>query len=121
MSITKQYIKNIIREELEKITNSEVRKVKKYIGQCDVLRRNCDDNEGKWQNMMKNKREISIEKFFESIKHVDLSRLLDEDETIEGFVGNSIRSDSDTAAYASNWGDSYCVFFQTAGFEFIFV
>ena len=67
---------------------------------------------------MNNKKPISVEYF---IGHVDLSPILDEDETPEDFINTAMISDPDTGTYESNWGNQKCLFFQTAGFEFIFV
>lgn len=96
----------------------EILKKKQYIGQCDNLRRACEENEKYWHSMMKNKKKIPINIF---INNVNMSPILDDDETPKQFIINSIRQDSESAAYESNWGDKHCMFFQTAGFEFIFV
>jgi len=106
-------LKKIISEEINSFFDK-----KKYIGQCDALRRNCDVNENLWHQMMENKKEISIDEF---IENVDFSSLIDEDETVESFILDAKKSDPTTAAYISNWGEQECMFFQTAGFEFIFV
>lgn len=96
---------------------SESLEKKKYIGQCDKLRKN-PDNEIKWQNMMKDKKEISFAQFISS---VDFTPLLDEGETAEEYIDFDVRSDSSTKAYVSHWGDDEAMFLQTAGFEFIFI
>lgn len=91
---------------------------KQYIGQCDTLRRTCDQNEAFWHEMMKNKQKISFKTF---LKNVDFQKLLDDGETAESYIKDALRTDSETAAYVSNWGDKEAMFLQTAGFEFIFV
>lgn len=106
----KSLIKNLLKEGLA---------IKKqYIGQCDLLRRKCDSNEEYWHDMMKNKKRIFFSDF---INKVDMQQMLDEDETPEQYIKDAVRSDFETAAYVSNWGNKECMFLQTAGFEFIFV
>jgi len=108
----KKYIKNLLRESLliESIK-------KKYIGQCDILRRNCT-GEDNWQEMMEKKEEIPFNTFF---NNVDMKKLLDDDETPETFHQDNLRSDPDTKTFKSIWGNKDALFYQTAGFEFIFV
>lgn len=92
---------------------------KQYIGQCDLLRRKCTDNEEYWQAMMKNRKKISFEDFLAS---VDMRPMLDdEDEDPIQYIKDSIRQDPETAAYSSVWGNKPAMFLQVAGFEFIFV
>lgn len=91
---------------------------KQYIGQCDLLRRKCDSNEEYWHNMMKNKERILFSDF---INKVDMTQMIDADETPEQYIKDAVKSDFETAAYTSNWGNKECMFLQTAGFEFIFV
>lgn len=91
---------------------------KEYIGQCDVLRRKCEENEEYWQMMMKNKKKINFKKFIDG---VNMEKLLEDDETPIGFINDAVREDSSTSTYVSNWGDKETYFLQTAGFEFIFV
>ena len=86
--------------------------VKCYKGQCDRVRR-TPEGEAFWQEMMKNKVEITEEEF---LNHVDPSSVLDDDETWEEYYRDNKRSDPDFAFYKSG-EDIY--FFQTAGFEFI--
>ena len=63
----KKYIKNLLRESLL------IESIKKeYIGQCDILRRNCT-GEDNWQEMMEKKEEIPFNTFF---NNVDMSNLL---------------------------------------------
>ena len=91
---------------------------KQYIGQCDLLRHKCSGNEDNWHDMMKNKKQISFSEFINS---VDMQKMLDDGETPEQYIKDALRSDSETLAYISNWGDKEAMFIQTAGFEFIFV
>jgi len=53
-------------------------------------------------------------------KLVDFSKILDDDETPEEWLKNALRSDPESGAYKSNWGNELTLLFQTAGFEFIF-
>ena len=68
--------------------------------------------------MMESRTRISPQQF---INNVDMLPILDEDETPEQYINDAIKQDSDSGCYISNWGDKPCMFFQTAGFEFIFV
>lgn len=88
-----------------------------YFGQCDKVRSLSDENELLWHEMMKNKNPISIDYFIQS---VDFSNILDDDETPEEWINNASMSDPDSGTYESNWGIEPVMFFQTAGFEFIF-
>jgi len=92
--------------------------IKQYIGQCDVLRKRSQNNEDNWQEMMARKSPITREEFLRS---VDLTPLLDEDESVEDFINYIETSDPSTGYYQSFWGKKPCVFYQTAGFEFIFI
>lgn len=91
---------------------------KQYLGQCDLLRHQCTNNEEFWQSMMQNKKQIPFKTF---IQNVDMQKMLDDDVTPVDYIKDTLREDSETAAYVSNWGDKECMFLQTAGFEFIFV
>ncbi len=95
-----------------------LRLIKQYIGQCDLLRRKCDSNEEYWHNMMKNRKKITLGSFINS---VNMQQILDTDENPKDYITYSLRKDPETSAYISNWGDKECMFLQTAGFEFIFV
>lgn len=109
----KEVIKKLLRE------NININSKKQYIGQCDLLRRKCTDNEEYWQAMMKNRKKISFEDFLEG---VDMRPMLDdEDEDPIQYIKDSIRQDPETAAYSSMWGNEPAMFLQVAGFEFIFV
>lgn len=88
-----------------------------YFGQCDKVRGMSDTHELYWQNMMEKKIKIPIKTFVSS---VDFSKILDEDETPEEWINNSLKSDPTSGAYKSMWGKEPVMFFQTAGFEFIF-
>jgi hypothetical protein len=68
--------------------------------------------------MMKNKKKISFNTF---LKNVDMSQILDDDEAPKNFIEDALRQDSESMTYISKWGNKECMFFQTAGFEFIFV
>ena len=106
------------RKELLVLHESDQPVKKSYLGQCDLVRRECDVNEVHWHEMMENRKQIPFEKF---IRSVDMTSMLDDDETPEGYIQDAIRQDSETATYISNWGDQEAMFLQVAGFEFIFV
>ncbi len=102
-----------------KIINEEIRKsIKQYIGQCNVLRGKCTDNEKYWQDMVKNKRPIPFNVF---IKNVDIYAILDEGETPQTYIKELLISDPSTKSYISTWGNDEAMFLETHGFEFIFV
>lgn len=105
----KKLIKQLLKESLHK---------KQYLGQCDLLRHKCTENEEFWYDMMKNKHKISFNDF---ISNVDMSRMLDDDENPIQYIKDAIRQDPETAAYTSNWGNKPAMFLQVAGFEFIFI
>jgi len=91
----------------------------KYLGQCDAVRRRSSTNEQKWQRMMALAKPISVSAF---LRHVDLAPLLDESETSASFIRDARRQDpAGTGTYESTCGTVRCWFFQTAGFEFIFL
>lgn len=90
----------------------------RYLGQCDVVRRAGASSEHNWQAMIAGARRVSFRTF---LANVDLSPLLDEDETPRAYLASALRSDPATTAYRSWWGPERCWFLQTAGFEFIFL
>lgn len=90
---------------------------KRYLGQCDRLRKDSCGEEN-WQNMMSNAIPVSDNEFINS---VDMSPILDEDETSADLISSYHQQDPDASAYKSIWGDRPCLFYQVAGFEFIFV
>lgn len=87
-----------------------------YIGQCDKLRATAH-GEKLWKRMMEFSRPISLSDF---LRQVDLTPLLDEDETPGQWITDAVRTDPETTAYISYWGERQCCFLKTAGFEFIF-
>lgn len=107
----KSLIKKLLRE------NISLDK-KQYLGQCDLLRHASPKNETYWHDMMNNKKQISFDDF---LKSVDMLKMLDDDENPSDYIKDALRQDSSSSAYISNWGDKECMFFQTAGFEFIFI
>ncbi|NIT79663.1 MAG: hypothetical protein GWN58_33435 [Anaerolineae bacterium] len=86
----------------------------KYLGQCDRLRKQGPKNEANWQEMMKQKKPISMSTFKSK---ADYKAILDEDETLKDFIAG----DPDAGFFQSVWGNKKCVFLRTAGFEFIWV
>lgn len=110
-------MKTLIKKLLREMTDDVLTK-KQYIGQCDLLRRKCEENEAYWHDMMKNRKKIPFNTF---IKNVDMSPMIEDDETPKIWIKEALMSDSETASYVSNWGGKECMFIQTAGFEFIFV
>lgn len=89
-----------------------------YIGQCDSLRRDCNVNEEHWQKMMKLKTPTSFKIFLAS---VDMSPLIDDQQTPEEYIADALKADPTTKAYKSVWNNNLAMFLQTHGFEFIFV
>lgn len=65
--------------------------------------------------MMELAKPVSIGAF---LRNVDISPLLDDDETPRQFLSGA---GSDVAAFRSYWGDERCWFVTIAGFDFIFV
>jgi len=91
---------------------------RKYVGQCDRVRRQSASNEEKWQAMMSCAEPVSATTFLEN---VDIGDLLEDDETAKQWIADAVRSDSSTGFYRSWWGNDRAWFIQTAGFEFIFL
>jgi len=91
---------------------------RKYVGQCDLVRRKGADNETKWQAMMGCAEPVS---FGELLDNIDISPLLDDGETEREWLANARQSDPTTGAFRSWWGPERCWFIQTAGYEFIFL
>lgn len=92
---------------------------KQYLGQCDLLRHVSKENEAKWHEMMKNRKPIPFKTLLNGVEFQSI--LDDEDEDPTQYIKDSLRADPETSAYVSNWGNKECMFFQTAGFEFIFI
>lgn len=82
----------------------------KYLGTCDKFRR-TPQGEQFWQEMMRTKKEIAESTFR---KVCDVMRLLDEDETWEGFKRYCAMQGDPIRYYKSENG---AYFLQTAGFE----
>ena len=90
----------------------------KFIGSCDRVRSKCEENEAKWHVMMKFRQPIDNDEF---ISNVDVEALVDEGEDINDWIYEQEAQDPEASPYKSKWGDANCIFYQTAGFEFIFV
>lgn len=99
----------------ETVERRKVSRNSRYVGQCDRTRRLGAREEALWQQMIALARQISRAEF---ARNVDLSPLLDEDETPESFLSDLDRT---STFYESVWGDRRCWFIDTHGFEFIFV
>lgn len=94
---------------------------RKYVGQCDRVRRAGASNEEKWQAMMNCAHAVSAATFLDN---VDITDLLEEDETAKQskqWIADAMRTDSSTSFYRSWWGTERAWFIATAGFEFIFL
>lgn len=85
-----------------------------YHTQCDRFRQN-EQGESDWQEMMRNARKIPMSQF-EAVCNPE--GILDEGETLDDFV--SCSSDPDSDFYVSSIRDHRVLFYQSAGFEFIF-
>lgn len=83
-----------------------------FKGVCDKVRK-TPEGEDFWQEMMKNKEEVSEDEF---IQHVNPVEILDADETWEQYIENARMQDPDLKFYKAPDG---IYFFQTVGFEFI--
>ena len=94
----------------------------RWLGTCDRVRRRSASNEEKWHAMMCAAEPVSVETF---LAHVDLWPILDREEEPEygpeQWVADQQRADPTAGAYRSWWGPDRAWFFQTAGFEYIFV
>lgn len=80
----------------------------KFRGACDRIRQ-TEEGETFWQNMMKNKKAVSEQEF---LKNVDVSDILDEDETWDEY-----KLTSPNIKFYKSGKNTY--FFQASGFEFI--
>lgn len=90
----------------------------RFVGTCDRVRRRGDEQEQLWHEMVRHARKITPQQF---LAKVDMSKVLDEDESPEGWLGDIMRSDPSATAYESVWGDRLCWFIESDGFEFIFI
>jgi len=84
-----------------------------FLSQCDNFRRDYEDGENLWQEMMRNKESVSLASV---IDMVDFSNILDEDETIEDRFAYDAASDSSTGFCKSSMGGNEVFFYETAGF-----
>lgn len=83
-----------------------------FLGSCDHFRQ-TPEGENQWQIMMQTRKQISEEEF---LKKVDVKDVLDEGETWKEYKEVAKGEGSPLEFYESSNG---LVFFQTAGFEFI--
>ncbi len=91
----------------------------KFLGMCDKVRSLSDANEEYWHKMIAKRKKISNKQF---IQLSDVSSLLDDEEDdINDFFNDNKRQDSSSASYKSIWNKTPCTYYQTAGFEYIFV
>lgn len=90
----------------------------RFVGTCDRVRRRGDEQDQLWHEMVRHARKITPQQF---LAKVDMSKVLDEDESPEGWLGDIMRSDPSATAYESVWGDRLCWFIESDGFEFIFI
>ena len=84
----------------------------KFMGSCDGFRQS-NSGEKKWQVMMKTKKRISEREF---LRKVNVKVILDERETWKDYKEIARREGDPIRFYKSCNG---LMFFQTAGFEFI--
>lgn len=97
--------------------NIESKEMKfEYFNQCDRWRIKYPNGESGWQEMMANKTPMNIGNFK---KMVDFDGLLDSDDENDT-IENYIMGDPDSGFYHSEIQGTKVLFFQTAGFEFIF-
>ncbi len=83
-----------------------------FLGSCDHFRQTVE-GEAQWQVMMQTKKPISERDF---LRKVDVRDVLDEGETWKEYKEVAKREGSPLEFYESS---NRLVFFQTAGFEFI--
>lgn len=83
------------------------------LGQCDRIRRSYAEGEAFWQEMMQNAEPIGQEDFAAA---VDLSALLEDDETLEAYTAD----DPSSGTFRSSVAGQPVLFVQTHGFEFVF-
>lgn len=95
-----------------------------FLGVCDKIRRSgrIESNgntkgENLWVDLMKNKIEIDHDQFLSAVG-LSVNSILDEDESWSEYRDNTERSDS-LRYYKHKLGHLY--FFQTMGFEYIFI
>lgn len=89
-----------------------------FFGVCDKLRAKSNQNEMHWREMIDNQKPFPVELF---IQQVDATNFcLDDDEEIRYWISDNFRQDPESGSYESMWGKERVLFFQTAGFEFIF-
>lgn len=88
-----------------------------FLSACDKFRMNYENGEELWLEMMENSfaTEDSV------IDSLDASKFLDDGEDFNTYIKENRESDIESAFYESKMGGKKCVFFQTAGFEFIFM
>ena len=91
---------------------------RKYVGQCDLVRRKSASNESKWQAMMGCAEPVTADVF---LANVDISDLLDDGETAREWIAEQRRQDPSLGFYRSWWGPERAWFIQVAGYEFIFL
>lgn len=83
------------------------------LGQCDRIRRLYAEGEAFWQEMMQNAEPVGQEDFAAA---VDLSALLEDDETLEAYTAD----DPSSGTFRSSVAGQPVFFVQTHGFEFVF-
>jgi hypothetical protein len=110
-------VADTIREELipeYKANKMEILEV------CDKFRTKYKNGEKLWNEMMGNKIQtnISLEAF---VNKCNMDRFLDEDETSIEYMEYQKNNDPDFGIYESKMMNEDCMFFQVAGFEYIFV
>ena len=81
--------------------------------QCDKLQRDVPNGEAIWATLMFNARRIDTQQMLEA---VDLSSILDEDESFEDYIAD----DPEAACYLYDYMGEQVYFFQHAGFESFF-
>jgi hypothetical protein len=103
-------VNKMLRDRSENINDLYHRQ--NFLGTCDRFRQ-TPEGEEQWQIMMQTKKPIPEKEF---LKKVNVKDILDEGETWEEYKDVAKREGSPLEFYASSNG---LIFFQTAGFEFI--
>lgn len=89
----------------------------RFVAQCDRFR-SQPGGEEKWQEMMKNRQEVTQQEF---INNCDISPLLDDGESEQQYIAYTLGADSGTLFSRSTIESKPVYFLQTRGFEYIFM
>lgn len=86
----------------------------KYLGICSNVRKD-DEGERRWHRMMEMKVQIPMQAFAMMVGPLEFTQKWG------GPLHDANAQDPSAGAYISRWGGRCCVFYQNAGFEFIWL